>query len=160
VKRCAVALLLGLALAPALPAQADDRSLRAAGDSRDAQAERLGDRWRRAYRAWERTGYSRRWARRVIRINRAARRSIAVVTAAVKDEQPSSRHGRTYKREVLRSNRALDVGLRWDARAVRRWMGGRRVAARAAWRRAERLFTRSGRHARRARRAIRRALPN
>jgi hypothetical protein len=159
VKRCAAALLLGLALAPALPAQGDDRSLREAGDSRDAQAARLGERWRRAYEAWERSGFSRRWARRVNRINRAARRSIAIVTEAVRGERPSSRHGRTYKREVLRSNRTLAAGLRWDARAVSRWTRGRGAAARVAWRRAERLFARSGRHARRARRAIRRALP-
>jgi hypothetical protein len=155
VKRSA-ALLLGLALAsfPAVSAGADDRSLREAGTSRDAQFERLGDQTRRTYHAWERSGHPRRLARRLLRLNQRTRREIDVVRAALRPEQPSSDGGATYKRLMFRSLRAFDIALVWDARGVRAHMRGRRGAARTAWRRAGRHFDRSLRLTRRAVRAI------
>ena len=145
---------LAVALVPVLPAGADDRSLREAGRSRDAQFERLGDKTRRAYRAWRRSGHSRRLARRLGRLNRRTRREIVVVRRALRAEQPSSDGGTTYKRLMFRSLRQFDAALVWDGRGVRAHMRGRRGAARRAWRRADRHFVRSVRLTNRAIRAI------
>jgi hypothetical protein len=155
VKRGILTLALALALLPTLPAGADDRSLREAGRSRDAQFERLGDQTRRAYRAWERSGHSRRWARRLGRLNRRTRREIVVVRGALRAEQPSSEGGATYKRLMFRSLRQFDLALVWDGRGVRAYMRGRRGAARTNWLRADRHFDRSVRLTNRAIRAIR-----
>jgi hypothetical protein len=141
-------------LLPAATATADDRSLREAGRSRDAQFERLGDQTRRTYRAWERSGHSRRLARRLGRLNRRTRREIVVVRRALRGEQPSSDGGATYKRLMFRSLRQFDTALVWDGRGVRAYMRGRRGAARRAWRRAGLHFDRSVRLTRRAVRAI------
>jgi hypothetical protein len=154
VTRCAVLVVLALALLPALPAGADDTTLRAAGRSRDAQFERLGERIRHAYRSWERSGHSRRWARRIVRLDRRTRGEIDIVVGAVQAEQPSTAGGETYKRLLLRSLEHFDAALRWDARGVRAFMRGRRGAATTAWRRADRHFARSRRLERRAIRAI------
>lgn len=151
---CTVVVLLSLALLPAVPATADDASLRAAGRSRDAQFERLGNQTTRARNAWIRSGHDGRWARRIIRLNRRTRREIDLVEAAVRAEQPSSPGGETYKRLLLRSLVHFDSALRWDTRGVRRFMRGRRGAAQAAFRRASRHFARSRRLERRAVRAI------
>jgi hypothetical protein len=147
-------LALAVALLPAASAGADDRSLRAAGTSRDAQFERLGDQTRRTYRAWERSGHPRRLARRLLRLNRRTRREIDIVRAAMRPEQPSTDGGATYKRLMFRSLRVFDAALVWDARGVRAYMRGRRGAAQTAWRRAGRHFDRSVRLTRRAVRAI------
>jgi hypothetical protein len=149
-------LLLALAAAwlPAASAGADDRSLRAAGQSRDAVFKRLGDKTRRTYRAWERGGHPRHLARRLLRLNRRTRREIVVVRRALKAEQPSSDGGATYKRLMFRSLRAFDLALVWDGRGVRERMRGRVGAARRAWRRAGAHFDRSLRLTRRAVRAI------
>jgi hypothetical protein len=149
-----VAVTVCLAVLPASSAAADDRSLRQAGTSRDAQFERLGEQTRRTYRAWERAGHTRRLARRLLRLNRRTRREIDVVRAALRPEQPSSEGGATYKRLMFRSLRVFDAALVWDARGVRAYMRGRRGAARTAWRRAGRHFDRSVRLTRRAVRAI------
>jgi hypothetical protein len=154
-RRLVVALALACVLSPAASAPADDRSLREAGRSRDAQFERLGDQTRRAYRAWRRSGHSRSWARRLIRLNRRTRHEIDIVRRALRAEQPSSDGGATYKRLMFRSLRQFDVALVWDGRGVRSYMRGRRGAARTAWRRAGRHFDRSVRLTRRAVRAIR-----
>jgi hypothetical protein len=154
VKRAVGLLLLGLAMLPAVPAAADDASLRAAGRSRDAQFERLGDQTTRARNAWIRSGYNRRGARRIIRLNGRTRREIDIVEAAVSAEQPSSAGGEAYKRLLLRSLVQFDSALRWDTRGVRAFVRGRRGAARVAWRRAARRFARSRRLERRAVRAI------
>ncbi len=142
-------------LLPAATAPADDRSLREAGRSRDAQFERLGDKTRSTYRAWERNGHPRRLARRLLRLNRRTRGEIDIVRRALRAEQPSSEGGATYKRLMFRSLRAFDVALVWDRRGVRAYMRGRHGAARRAWRRAGRHFDRSVRLTRRAVRAIR-----
>jgi hypothetical protein len=154
VKRGAVIVVLALALLPAVPAGADDASLRAAGRSRDAPFERLGQQTTKARNAWVRSGYSRRWARRIIRLNRRTRGEIDIVEAAVQAEQPSTDGGETYKRLLLRSLVHFDAALRWDTRGVRAFMRGRRAAARVAWRRAARRFARSRRLERRAVQAI------
>jgi hypothetical protein len=155
VRRLLIPLLLLSVCAPvAAPAVADDRSLRDAGRSRDAQFERLGDQTRRAYRAWRRSGHSRRSARRLARLNRRTRREIVIVRRAIRAEQPSSDGGATYKRLMFRSLRQFDAALVWDGRGVRRFMRGRRAAADAAWRRAGRHFDRSVRLTNRAIRAI------
>jgi hypothetical protein len=145
---------LAAALAPAASADADDRSLREAGRSRDAQFERLGDQTRRTYRAWERAGHPRRLARRLLRLHRRTRGEIDIVRRALRPEQPSSEGGATYKRLMFRSLRAFDLALVWDGRGVRAYMRGRRGAARRAWLRADRHFDRSVRLTRRAVRAI------
>jgi hypothetical protein len=147
-------LALAAALLPAASAGADDRSLREAGRSRDAQFERLGDQTRRAFRAWVRSGHSRRWARRLIRLNGRTGREIDIVRGAVRAEEPSSAGGATYKRLLLRSLDHFDAALRWDSRGIRRFMRDRRGAARTAWERASLHFTRSRRLERRAVRAI------
>jgi hypothetical protein len=155
VRRCAllVLALAAVALPSAAPAAADDASLRAAADSRDAQAARLGKQIRRAYRAWKASGFrSRRLAHRIIRINRRARAMFEAVEAAVRAEQPSTPRGERYKRLVQASNRQGDAALRWDSRAVRRFLRERLRAAEQAWRRAELHANRSLRLARRARR--------
>jgi len=155
VKLVALALIaLAAALLPAVPAGADDRSLREAGRSRDAQFERLGERTRRAYNRWVDSGHSRRWAGRLIRLNRRTGAELDIVRGALRAEEPSSDGGATYKRLLLRSLRHFDAALRWDSRGVRRFMRGRRGAARAAWERASRRFARSRRLERRAIRAI------
>jgi hypothetical protein len=149
-----VALTAGLALVPAPSAPADDRSLREAGRSRDAQFERLGERTRRAYNLWLDSGHSRLWARRLIRLNGRTAGEIDIVRGALRAEEPSSAGGAAYKRLLLRSLRHFDAALRWDSRGIRRFMRGRRAAARTAWRRASRQFARSRRFERRAIRAI------
>jgi hypothetical protein len=154
VKRWAVLLVLGCLLLPAAPAAADDRSLRDAGRSRDAQFERLGDKTRRTYRAWERTGHPPRLARRLLRLDRRTRREIVIVRRALRGEQPSTDGGATYKRLMFRSLRVFDLAFVWDARAVRAFMRGRRGAADRAWRRSGRFFDRSLRLTERAIRAI------
>lgn len=151
-----VALIAGLALVPAASAPADDRSLREAGRSRDAQFERLGERTRRAFSAWVNSGHSRRWARRLIRLNGRTAGEIGIVRGALRAEEPSSAGGAAYKRLLLRSLRHFDAALLWDSRGIRRYMRGRRGAARTAWRRAARQFARSRRFERRAVRAIER----
>jgi hypothetical protein len=154
VKWWLVPLVLGCLLLPAATAPADDRSLREAGRSRDAQFERLGERTRRAYRAWVNSGHSRRWARRLIRLNGRTGGEIDIVRGALLAEEPSTAGGAAYKRLLLRSLRHFDAALRWDSRGIRRFMRGRRGAARTAWRRAARQFARSRRFERRAIRAI------
>ena len=149
-----VALTAGLALVPAPSAPADDRSLREAGRSRDAQFERLGERTSRARSAWLNSGHSRRWARRLIRLNGRTSGEIGIVRGALQAEQPSSAGGATYKRLLLRSLSHFDAALRWDSRGIRRFMRGSRGAARTAWRRAATHFARSRRLERRAVRAI------
>jgi hypothetical protein len=145
---------LAAGLLPALPAGADDRSLRQAGTSRDAHFKRLGDETRRTYRAWQRSGHPRRLARKLLRLNRRTRREIVVVRRAIQGERPSSDGGATYKRLMFRSLRAFDTALVWDGRGVRAQMLGRRATARRTWRRAGRHFDRSVRLTRRAVRAI------
>jgi hypothetical protein len=68
-----LALAVALLLLPAT-ASADDRTLREAGRSRDAEVARLAKAVRAAYRAWNDLGYRPRQARRVIRILRRTRR--------------------------------------------------------------------------------------
>ena len=153
-KRAAVLAPLAIALLPAVPADADDASLRAAGRSRDAEFERLGDQTRRTHRAWVRSGHSRRLARRLIRLDRRTRSEIEIVQSAVQAEEPSTPGGATYKRLLLRSLRHFDAALSWDARGIRAFMRGRRDRASAAWRRAQLHFARSVRLERRAVRAI------
>jgi hypothetical protein len=147
-------LALAVALLPGVAASADDRSLREAGRSRDAQFKRLGDKTRRTYRAWHRTGHPARLARRLLRLTRRTRREIDLVRLALSAEQPSSDGGATYKRLMFRSLRAFDLALVWDGRAVRAQMRGRPGAARRAARRAGRHFDRSLRLTNRAIRAI------
>jgi hypothetical protein len=147
-------LALAAALLPAASAGADDRSLRDAGRSRDAQFERLGDKTRRAYRAWHRAGHPARLARRLLRLRDRTRREIGIVRMALSGERPSTDGGATYKRLMFRSLRAFDLALVWDGRGIRAFMRGRRVAANRAWRRHGRLFDRSLRLTNRAIRAI------
>ena len=147
-------LAFAAALLPAASAGADDRSLRDAGRSRDAQFKRLGDKTRRTYRAWHRTGHPTRLARRLLRLNRRTRGELVLVRRALRGEEPSTDGGATYRRLMFRSLRAFDLALVWDARGVRAFMRGRRVAANRAWRRHGRYFDRSLRLTNRAIRAI------
>jgi hypothetical protein len=152
-----VLLVLAAALVgvvPAAPAAADDASLRAAGQSRDPQFERLGIRTGRTYRAWTRAGHPPRLARRLHRLNRRTRREIVLVRRAIRAEEPSSDGGATYKRLMFRSLTAFDSAIAWNSRGVRRFMRGRRGAADAAFARADRNMNRSLRLTRRAIRAI------
>jgi hypothetical protein len=149
-----VVLTAGIALLPAASAPADDRSLRAAGQSRDPQFKRLGNKTRRTYRAWSRAGHPPRLARRLYRLNRRTRREIVLVRRAIRAEEPSSDGGATYKRLMFSSLRAFDTAIVWNSRGVRRFMRDRRGAADAAWARADRHLDRSLRLTRRAVRAI------
>ena len=100
------------------------------------------------------SGHSRRWARRLIRLNGRTGGEIGIVRGALHAEEPSSAGGAAYKRLLLRSLRHFDAALVWDSRGIRRFMRGRRGAARTAWRRASQQFARSRRFERRAVRAI------
>jgi hypothetical protein len=115
------------------PARADDRSLREAGRSRDAQFVKLGRETRRAFARWTRSGYRRPQARRLVHLQRRAR------------EQASSAGGETYKRKLLQSLDAMDAALRWDIRGVRARTNGRVGRASRAFRRAGRLYARARR---------------
>ena len=148
----AVLLMAGLP-----PAQADDRSLREAGRSRDAQFERLGRETRQAFARWTNSGYRPRYARPLIRKLRRARSEVDIVEAAVGREQPSSSGGETYKTKLLQSLRAFDGALLWDIRGVRARTNGRRVRANRAFRRANRLFAKASRLEREAVNAIEQA---
>jgi hypothetical protein len=142
------------------PAVADDRSLREAGRSRDAQFERLGRVTRQAFDRWARSGYRRRQARRLVHLLRRARSETGIVVAAVTGEQPSSADGATYKSKLLRSLDAFDRALLWDIRGVRARTNRRAVRARRAFRRADRLFARAQRLEREAVEAIERVVPD
>jgi hypothetical protein len=127
------------------PARADDRSLREAGRSRDAQFAKLGRETRRAFARWTRSGYGRPQARRLVHLQRRARSELDIVVAAVTGEQPSSAGGETYKRKLLLSLDAMDAALRWDIRGVRARTNGRVGRASRAFRRADRLYARARR---------------
>ena len=153
----AVAIALLLLLVPA-SAGADDRSLREAGRSHDAEFVRLGNAARAAYRAWDRSGERPGRARRVIRILRRTRREIDAVQAALAAEQPSSDNGATYKRLLSRSLREFDRGLSFEIGAVRAATAGRTALARKRFRRAERMHRLARRHDRQAVAAIEQVL--
>jgi len=127
------------------PARADDRSLREAGRSRDAQFVKLGRETRRAFARWTRSGYRRPQARRLVHLQRRARSELDIVVAAVAREQASSAGGETYKRKLLRGLDAMDAALRWDIRGVRARTNGRVGRASRAFRRADRLYARARR---------------
>ena len=154
--RLAVAIAL-LLLVPS-SAGADDRSLREAGRSRDAELTRLGDAAHAAYGAWDRSGHRLRQARRVIRILRRTRREIDIVQSALAAEQPSSDNGATYKRLLTKSLREFDRGLAIEIGAVRAATAGRVVLARRRFARAARMRRLALRHERRAVAAIEQVL--
>jgi hypothetical protein len=113
--------LIVLAVVPLLvpaAASADDRSLREAGRSRDAEFSRLGKAARAAYRAWNDSGRLARPARRVIRILRRTRGEIELVQAALAAQQPSSDNGATYKRLLLMSLGEFDRALAFEVGGV------------------------------------------
>jgi hypothetical protein len=148
-----LALIAALLLLPAT-ASADDRTLREAGRSHDAEVARLGKAVRAAYRAWNESGYRPRQARRVIRILRRTRRVVDEVEAAVSAEQPSSDNGATYKRLLLKSLGEFDRGLALDIGAVRAATAGRHGLARERFRKAARMHRLALRHERQAVEAI------
>jgi hypothetical protein len=150
----AVALLL---LVPA-GAGADDRSLREAGRSHDAEFARLGKAARAAYRAWDRSGERPRYARRIIRILRRTRREIDAVEAALAAEQPSSDNGATYKRLLTKSLGEFDRGLGFEIGGVRAATAGRTGLARRRFARATRMHRLARRHERQAVAAIEQVL--
>lgn len=139
-------------------AGADDRSLREAGRSRDAEFTRLGNAARAAYRAWDRSGERPRYARRIIRILRRTRREIDTVQAALAAEQPSSDNGATYKRLLTKSLQEFDRGLSFEIGGVRAATAGRTTLARRRFARAGRMHRLARRHERRAVAAIEQVL--
>ena len=143
-----------------LPASAsgDDRSVREAGRSRDAEFTRLGDAARAAYRGWDRSGHRLRQARRVIRILRRTRREIDAVQAALAAEQPSSDNGATYKRLLSRSLTEFDRALSFETGGVRAATAGRQALARRRFTRATRMHRLARRHERQAVAAIEQVL--
>ena len=151
----ALALLVGM-LVPG-GAGADDRTLREAGQSRDAQFIQLGREVLRASRTFKRSR-GRRGASRLLRAFRATRGEIKQVVPAVRAQQPSTPNGDAYKRLFLLSMREFDASLRLDIRAVRAIVrGDRRNGGRLAAR-AFAYAKRSARHERQAIRAIKRSL--
>jgi hypothetical protein len=152
----AVATALLLLLPPS--AGADDRSLREAGRSRDAEFTRLGDAARAAYRAWDRSGHRLRQARRVIRILRRTRREIDAVQGALAAEQPSSDNGATYKRLLGRSLREFDRALSYEIGGVQAATASRTARARKRFAGASRMHRLARRHERRAVAAIEQVL--
>jgi hypothetical protein len=139
-------------------AGADDRSLREAGRSRDAEFSRLGIAARDAYRAWDRSGERLKRARRVIRILRRTRREIDTVQAALAAEQPSSDNGATYKRLLSRCLREFDRALSFEIGGVRAATAGRTGLARRRFAGAGRMHRLARRHERRAVAAIEKVL--
>ena len=151
----ALALLVGM-LVPG-GAAADDRTLREAGQSRDAQFLKLGSEAARATRVFRRSR-GRRGGARLMRVFRATRREIKRVVPAVRVQQPSTPHGADYKRLFLLSLRDFDTGIRLDIRAVRAIARG---DGRTGGRLAARAFTyhkRSAKYEKQAIRAIKRSL--
>jgi hypothetical protein len=144
----------------AATAVADDRSLRDAGRSRDAEFQRLGRETSAAFARWSQSGYGQRQARRVIRLLRRTGSEVDIVVAAVTREVPSSPDGETYKSTLLEALDVFDRALRWDIRGVRARTNDRIVRARRAFRRADRLYARSRRLEREAVKAIERVVPD
>ena len=107
-----------LALVPT-QAGADNTTLRAAGKSRDAQFKALGQKTRRAVRAWRQSGFTKPRARRVLVHLRATRGQIRVVSRAVEREAPSTPGGVTYKRLFFKSMDSFGRGLRLQELGVR-----------------------------------------
>ena len=158
--RLAIPLMaLGLVVGMLLPggAAADDRTLRDAGQSRDAQFMQLGREALRASRVFNRSR-GRRGARRLLRAFRATRKEIKALVPAVRAQQPSTPHGDTYKRLLLLSVRELDASLRLDIRAVRAIVRGEGASGGRLAARAYKYAKRSQRHERQAIRAIKRSL--
>jgi hypothetical protein len=139
-------------------AGADDRSLREAGRSRDAEFSRLGQAARAAYRAWNHSGRRAREARRVIRIQRRTRGEIDKVEAALAAEEPSKDNGARYKRLLLVSLSEFNGALAFEVRGVRAATAGRQAVARTRFNKAGRLHRRSLRHERQAVTAIEQVL--
>jgi hypothetical protein len=152
-----LAVAIALLLVPT-SAGADDRSLREAGRSRDAEFTRLGNAARAAYRAWDRSGERPRYARRIIRILRRTRREIDTVQAALAAEQPSSDNGATYKRLLTKALREFDRGLSFEIGGVRAATARRTALARRRFARADRMHRLAQRHERRAVAAIEQVL--
>jgi hypothetical protein len=153
--------LIVLAAVPLLipsAASADDRSLREAGRSRDAEFSRLGKAARTAYRAWNESGRRARPGRRVIRVLRRTRGEIDLVQAALAAQQPSTSNGATYKRLLLMSLSEFDRALAVEVGGVRAATAGRRGLARTRFDKAGRLHRRSLRHERMAVDAIEQVL--
>jgi hypothetical protein len=157
VKRFPIVVAAVLLLVPPA-ASADDRSLREAGRSRDAEFSRLGKAARAAYRAWNESGRRARPARRVIRILRRTRGEIELVQAALAAQQPSSDKGATYKRLLLMSLGEFDRALALEVGGVRAATAGRPGLARTRFNKARRLHRRSLRHEREAVEAIEQVL--
>jgi hypothetical protein len=151
------ALLLAQLTATAV---ADDRSLREAGRSRDAEFGRLGRETRAAMDRWWDSGRQRRQARRVIRLIRRTRSEVDIVVAAVTREQPSSPDGETYKSKLLEALDIFDRALVWQIRGVRAGTSDRIVRARRIFRRADRLYARTRRLEDEAVKAIERVVPD
>ena len=151
----ALALVAGMLLPGA--AAADDRSLRDAGQSRDAQFMQLGREALRASRTFSRSR-GRRGARRLVRAFRATRKEIKALAPVVRAQQPSTPHGADYKRLLLLSLREFDASLRLDIRAVRAIVRGDRRSGGRLAARAYKYAQRSARHERQAIGAIRRSL--
>ena len=156
-----VALILGVALAAGMlvpgGAAADDRTLRAAGQSHDADFKKLGRETLRAARAFRRARY-KRGAGRLIRVHQATRTQVKVVIPAVEREQPSTPDGATYKRLLIQALREFDTGLRWDIRAVRAYSRRRLETGIRYGERALKSYALSERHEKQAVRAIKRSL--
>ena len=151
----ALALFAGMLLPGA--AAADDRSLRTAGQSHDAEFKKLGRKVLRAARAFSRSKF-KRGGRRLARALRATRKELKEWKPRVEREQPSSPDGATYKRLLLRSAREFDAGLRWDIRSVRAYARGRLKTGIRYGNRAIKYYRRSETHEKQAIRAIKRVL--
>jgi len=124
-------------LAAAAPAVADDASLRAAGQSRDAQIEKLSARHDRAFRQFRRSGFRR--SAGAIRVLRRLRGEFKLVARRVRAQQPTSAGGAEYKRLILLSIGDGVKGLELQGKAVR-------VARHRRLRRAAQLERRSNRY--------------
>jgi hypothetical protein len=156
-----VVLILGVALAAGMlvpgGATADDRSLRAAGQSHDAQFEKHAREITRATRVFKRSRY-KRGLNRMLRGLKAFRKELKEWRPAVEREQPSSPDGATYKRLLLQSAGELDTALRWDIRAGRAFRAGRNKAAIRYSNRAIKYSRLAAEHEKQAIRAIKRSL--
>jgi hypothetical protein len=99
------------------PAQADDRSVKAAWDSADARFAELGRSARREERRWRRRGYTRDG--RLLRIFRQSEALTKTVEQRVAAESSSSAKGAEAKAWALRSLRTFAAFFRSQQRLVR-----------------------------------------
>jgi hypothetical protein len=144
----APAAALGVCLAAAAPATADDASLFAAYNARQmSELPAASDAYERAFAILERTK-ARRGVRAVMRANRRINRVLTAIERDLNAQAPSSEPGTRARRAAVREVRGWRRANRYENRGWR--VGGRGDDPRPLLRRAGKEMLRAMRHGRRA----------